>query len=60
MKKNKNIEFFKMFKNSKDIIKNYTSHISRAGVIIASGHSRQDSIKNAEEAVKSVTFDYYR
>jgi biotin carboxylase len=60
LKQKKDIEFFKMFIKNNDIIKNYTSHISRAGVIIASGNSRQEAIKNVEEAVKLVTFDYHR
>ena len=51
--------FQNLCKTQKDVITKHTSHVTRGGVIIASGNSRLEAKKNAIKASKMITFEYY-
>ena len=58
LEKNPFVKFFKIYVKPKDVITKHTSHVTRGGVIIASGNSRLGA-KNAIKASKMITFEYY-
>ena len=63
IKKLKGIELAKIRVKTGDIIKSTKSHPGRAGVVIASGLTRQESINNAKNAInemqRGLTMDEY-
>ena len=59
LEKNPFVKFFKIYVKPEDVITKHTSHITRGGVIIASGNSRLGAKINAIEASKMIAFEYY-
>lgn len=52
------IEFLDIRINPGDTIDDTTSHVSRIGMVICSGTSRENAIKNADSAVKELKISY--
>jgi biotin carboxylase len=58
LEKNSNIKYFNIHVSPGQKTKSPESHVTRAGMVIASGESRDLAIKNANDSIKSLKINY--